>query len=49
MTQECRIASVTCAILAKVRAKLDRQRSIWLRGHRDAMGFAYLTLGVPRP
>ena len=33
----------------QVRAKLDRQRSIWLRGHRDAMGFAYLTLGVPRP
>ena len=31
----------------QVRAKLDRQRSIWLRGHRDAMGFAYLTLGVP--
>lgn len=32
----------------QVRAELDRQRSIWLRGHRDAMGFAYLTLGVPR-
>ena len=33
----------------QVRAKLDRHRSIWLRGHRDVMGFAYLTLGVPRP
>jgi SAM-dependent methyltransferase len=30
-----------------VRSGLDRQRSIWLRGHRDVMGFAYLTLGVP--
>jgi SAM-dependent methyltransferase len=28
-----------------LRAKLDAQRSIWLRGHRDVMGFAYLTLG----
>ncbi|MGH3165746.1 MAG: SAM-dependent methyltransferase [Trebonia sp.] len=33
---------------SEVRASLDRQRSIWLRGHRDVMGFAYLTLGVPR-
>jgi hypothetical protein len=33
----------------QVRAHLDRHRSIWLRGHRDVMGFAYLTLGVPRP
>jgi cyclopropane fatty-acyl-phospholipid synthase-like methyltransferase len=31
----------------QVRAKLDRQRSLWLRGHRDALGFAYLTLGTP--
>lgn len=30
----------------QVREKLDRHRSIWLRGHRDVMGFAYLTLGV---
>ena len=29
----------------EVRAKLDTQRNIWLRGHRDVMGFAYLTLG----
>jgi SAM-dependent methyltransferase len=28
-----------------VRGELDRQRSIWLRGHRGVMGFAYLTLG----
>lgn len=27
------------------RAALDRQRSIWLRGHRDIMGFGYLILG----
>jgi len=30
-----------------VRAQLDTQRAIWLRGHRDLFGFAYLTLGVP--
>jgi SAM-dependent methyltransferase len=30
-----------------VRAKVDEARSIWLRGHRDVMGFAYLTLGAP--
>jgi SAM-dependent methyltransferase len=30
----------------ELRAKLDSQRSIWLRGHRGVMGFAYLTLGV---
>jgi SAM-dependent methyltransferase len=29
----------------EVRAKLDNQRNIWLRGHRDVLGFAYLTLG----
>ena len=29
----------------KVRTRLDTQRSIWLRGHRGVMGFAYLTLG----
>jgi SAM-dependent methyltransferase len=32
----------------QVRETLDRHRSIWLRGHRDVMGFAYLTLGTPR-
>ena len=31
----------------EVRAKVDKHRDIWLRGHRDVMGFAYLTLGVP--
>lgn len=29
------------------RARLDAHLSIWLRGHRDVMGFAYLTLGAP--
>jgi len=32
---------------AEVRGELDTSRSIWLRGHRDILGFAYLTLGVP--
>jgi cyclopropane fatty-acyl-phospholipid synthase-like methyltransferase len=32
---------------AELRAKLDGHRSIWLRGHRDVLGFGYLTLGVP--
>lgn len=27
-----------------VREQLDEQRTIWLRGHRDLLGFAYLTL-----
>jgi SAM-dependent methyltransferase len=30
-----------------LRTRVDAARSIWLRGHRDVMGFAYLTLGVP--
>jgi ubiquinone/menaquinone biosynthesis C-methylase UbiE len=30
---------------SSVREKLDKQRSIWLRGHRGIMGFALLTLG----
>jgi hypothetical protein len=30
----------------QVREKLDRHLSIWLRGHREVMGFVYLTLGV---
>lgn len=33
----------------EVRAQLDKSRSIWLRGHRDIFGFAYLTLGTPTP
>jgi cyclopropane fatty-acyl-phospholipid synthase-like methyltransferase len=32
---------------AEVRVRLDGHRSVWLRGHRDVLGFAYLTLGVP--
>jgi SAM-dependent methyltransferase len=31
----------------EVRTQLDESRDIWLRGHRDIFGFAYLTLGVP--
>lgn len=31
----------------QVRDRLDTHLSVWLRGHRDVMGFAYLTLGVP--
>jgi len=31
-----------------VRAKLDASRGYWLRGHRGFMGYAFLTLGVPR-
>jgi SAM-dependent methyltransferase len=31
----------------QVRDRLDTHLSIWLRGHRDVMGFAYLTLGAP--
>jgi SAM-dependent methyltransferase len=31
----------------QVREKLDAHLSIWLRGHRDVMGFVYLTLGAP--
>ena len=31
----------------QVRAQLDDVRAIWLCGHRDIFGFAYLTLGVP--
>jgi len=30
-----------------VRARLDAHRAIWLRGSRQVMGYAYLTLGVP--
>ena len=31
----------------QVRDRLDAHLSIWLRGHYDVMGFAYLTLGAP--
>lgn len=30
----------------EVRTKVDQHRNTWLHGHRDVMGFAYLTLGV---
>jgi SAM-dependent methyltransferase len=32
----------------ELRAKADAHRSGWLRGYRDVLGFAYLTLGRPR-
>lgn len=32
---------------AEVRARADEHRTRWLRGYRNAFGFAYLTLGVP--
>jgi hypothetical protein len=31
----------------QVRDRLGSHLSIWLRGHRDVMGFAYLTLAAP--
>lgn len=34
---------------AAVQAQLDEQRTIWLRGHRDLLGFAYLTLIPTKP
>ena len=32
---------------ADVRAQSDRHRTEWLRGWRNVLGFAYLTLGRP--
>lgn len=32
---------------AEIRARADEHRTGWLRGYRDVLGFAYLTLGVP--
>ena len=43
--EEWLLANPGHAEAAAVRDQLDRQRSIWLRGHRGVMGFAYLTLG----
>jgi cyclopropane fatty-acyl-phospholipid synthase-like methyltransferase len=31
--------------VAEVRTKADAHRNAWLRGYRDVLGFAYLTLG----
>jgi SAM-dependent methyltransferase len=31
-----------------IRAQADAHRNEWLRGYRDVLGFAYLTLGRPR-
>jgi cyclopropane fatty-acyl-phospholipid synthase-like methyltransferase len=46
--EEWLLANGDHAAAAEIRAKLDSHRSIWLRGHRDVLGFAYLTLGVTR-
>jgi SAM-dependent methyltransferase len=32
---------------AELRDKADQHRAGWLRGYRNVLGFAYLTLGVP--
>jgi SAM-dependent methyltransferase len=32
-----------------VQAAVDAHRNGWLRGYRGVLGFAYLTLGLPRP
>ncbi|MCH7230289.1 methyltransferase domain-containing protein [Glycomyces sp. L485] len=32
---------------AQIRALADQNRNWWLRGHRNLLGFAYLTLGRP--
>jgi hypothetical protein len=31
----------------EVRSRADAHRDRYLRGYRDVLGFAYLTLGVP--
>jgi hypothetical protein len=45
--EEWLLANPGHAEAADLRAKLDEHLSIWLRGTRDVLGFAYLTLGVP--
>jgi SAM-dependent methyltransferase len=45
--EEWLLASPDHPQAGEVRAQLDQIRSIWLRGHRDVFGFAYLILGVP--
>jgi len=47
--EEWLLANGTHPEAGQVRDRLDRHRSIWLRGHRDVLGFAYLTLGGPGP
>jgi cyclopropane fatty-acyl-phospholipid synthase-like methyltransferase len=45
-TEEWLLSNADHAEAAQVRARLDEHRSMWLRGYRDVLGFAYLTLGV---
>jgi SAM-dependent methyltransferase len=46
-TEEWLLANPGHPEAGQVRDRLRSHLSIWLRGHRDVMGFAYLTLGVP--
>ena len=45
--EEWLLANADHAEAGAVRARLDGHRATWLRGYRDVLGFAYLTLGVP--
>jgi SAM-dependent methyltransferase len=44
--EEWLLANSGHPLVGEVRAELNKTRNIWLRGHRDVFGFAYLTLGV---
>ena len=46
-TEEWLLANPDHPDAGQVRERLESHLSIWLRGHRDVMGFAYLTLAVP--
>jgi cyclopropane fatty-acyl-phospholipid synthase-like methyltransferase len=39
--------NAAAADAGEVRAKADTHRGEWLRGYRNVLGFAYLTLGLP--
>lgn len=44
-TEEWLLSNLDHPEAPAVRDKLDKQRAIWLRGHRGIMGFVLLTLG----
>jgi cyclopropane fatty-acyl-phospholipid synthase-like methyltransferase len=46
-TEEWLLANPDHPEAGQVRDRLDAHRAIWLRGHRDVLGFAYLTMGAP--
>lgn len=46
-SEEWLLANGDHADAEAVRAELDAHRTRWLRGSRETMGYAYLTLGVP--